>query len=172
MEIFRDFAKKIVTKEDLIFFLEEINLVQRLIFKNTNIPLSEKVKENRDEDFGKEDEEKKVPSFNFAFAQLIEELEKKKIISKNPEENRIFFENFKKYLQNLPQIKIEMAFRPKKEFVNKISLWLEKEIKQRAVLDLIFNPEIVGGAIIEYQGRQINFSLAKKIDELISQKQL
>jgi len=156
MEIFRDFAKKIVTKEDLIFFLEEINLVQRLIFKNINIPLSERTKENISEDFRKE----------------LEELEKKKIISKNPEENRIFFENFKKYLQNLPQIKIEMAFQPKKEFVNKISFWLEKEINQRVVLDLIFNSEIVGGAIIEYQGRQINFSLAKKIDELISQKQL
>ncbi len=143
------FAKKIVTKEDLIFFLEEINSVQRLIFKNINIPLSERAKENISEDFGKE----------------LEELEKKKIISKNPEENRIFFENFEKYLQDLPQIKIEMAFRPKKEFVNKISLWLEKEINQKVVLDLIFNPEIVGGAIIEYQGRQINFSLAKKINE-------
>ena len=156
MKIFGDFAKKIVTKEDLIFFLEEINLVKGLIFKNINIPLSKRVKENIREDFRKE----------------LEELEKKKIISKNPEENRIFFENFKKYLQNLPQVKIEMAFQPKKKFVNKIFLWLEKEINQKVVLDLIFNPEIVGGAIIEYQGKQINFTLAKKIDELVSQKQL
>ena len=156
MKVFEDFAKKIVTKEDLIFFLEEINLVKGLIFKNINIPLSKRVKENIREDFRKE----------------LEELEKKKIISKNPKENQIFFENFKKYLQNLPQVKIEMAFQPKKKFVNKIFLWLEKEINQKVVLDLIFNPEIVGGAIIEYQGKQINFSLAKKIDELVSQKQL
>ena len=156
MKIFGDFAKKIVTKEDLIFFLEEINLVKGLIFKNINIPLSKRVKENISEDFRKE----------------LEELEKKKIISKNPEENRIFFENFRKYLQNLPEVKIEMAFQPKKKFVNKIFLWLEKETNQKVILDLIFNPEIVGGAIIEYQGKQINFSLAKKIDKLVSQKQL
>ncbi len=156
MEIFRDFAKKIVTKEDLLFLLEEINLVQESIFKNINIPLSERVKGNIEEDFRKE----------------LEELEKKKIISKNPEDNRIFFENFEKHLQNLPQIKIVIAFQPKKEFINKISLWLEKEINQKVILDFNFNPEIVGGALIEYQGRQINLSLAKEIDKLFSQKQL
>jgi len=156
MKIFCNFAKKIVTKEDLIFFLEEINLVKGVIFKNINIPLSKKVKRNISEDFRKE----------------LEELERKKIISKNPEKNQIFFENLKKYLQKFPQVKIEIAFQPKKKFVNEISLWLEKEINQKIVLDLTFNPKIVGGAIIEYQGKQINFSLAKKIDELIFQKQL
>ena len=89
-----------------------------------------------------------------------------KIISKNPEDNRIFFENLKKYLQNLPQVKIVIAFRPKKEFINKISLWLEKEINQKVILDLAFNPEIVGGALIEYQGRQVDLSLAKEIESL------
>jgi hypothetical protein len=172
MEIFGDFAKKIVTKEDLIFFLEEINLVQGLIFKNINIPLSKRVKGNISEEDKSSSSPLAKARVSEDFRKELEELEKKKIISKNPEENRIFFENFKKYLQNLPQVKIEMAFQPKKEFVNKIFLWLEKEINQKVVLDLIFNPEIIGGAIIEYQGRQINFSLAKKIDELVSQKQL
>jgi len=156
MEIFKDFAKKIVTKEDLLFLQEEINLVQESIFKNINIPLSERVKKKISEDFRKE----------------LEKLEKKKIISKNPEDNRIFFENFKKHLQNLPQIKIVIAFQPKKEFINKISLWLKKEINQKVILDLTFNSEIVGGALIEYQGRQINLSLTKEIDKLFSQKQL
>ena len=57
MKIFSNFAKKIVTREDLIFFLEEINLVKGAIFKNINIPLSKKVKRNISEDFRKELEE-------------------------------------------------------------------------------------------------------------------
>ena len=154
MEIFGDFSKKIVTKEDLLSLLEEIDLVQELIFKNINIPLSERAKGNVSEGFRKE----------------LEELEKKKIISTNPEDNRIFFENLKKYLQNLPQVKIVIAFRPKKEFINKISLWLEKEINQKVILDLAFNPEIVGGALIEYQGRQVDFSLAKEIKSLFNHR--
>ena len=156
MNIFDNFSKKIITKEDLIFYLEEINLVKRLIFKNINIPLSEKAKGKISEHFRKE----------------IEKLEKNKIISKKPEKNQILFENFEKYLQNLPQIKIKIAFHAKEKFVNEISFWLEKEIKQKVILDLIFNPKIVGGAIIEYKGKQFNFSLAKKIDKLVLQKQL
>jgi len=156
MKIFDDFAKKIITKKDLIFCLKEINLVKKLIFKNINIPLSKKTKEKISENFRKE----------------IERLENKKIISKDPEKNLILFENFEKYLQNLPQIKIKIAFHAKKKFVNKISFWLKKEIKQKVILDLIFNPKIVGGAIIEYKGRQINLSLDKKIDTLVSQKKL
>lgn len=170
MEIFGDFSKKIVTKEDLLSLLEEIDLVQELIFKNINIPLSERAKGN----MGEED---KFSSSPFAKARVgddfrkeLEELEKKKIISTNPEDNRIFFENLKKYLQNLPQVKIVIAFRPKKEFINKISLWLEKEINQKVILDLAFNPEIVGGALIEYQGRQVDFSLAKEIKSLFNHR--
>jgi len=155
-EIFKDFTKKIIIREDLIFSLEEISLAQGLIFKDTHIPLSEKVKGKVGEDFRK----------------CLESLEKEKIISKVPEKNQIFFENLKKYLQNLPQIKMEIAFQPKREFLKEISSWVEKESKQKVVLDLIFNPEIIGGAIIEYQGRYFDFSLAKKVDELISKKSL
>jgi len=164
MEIFRELTKKIFTKEDLILLIEKINLVQGLIFKNINVPLSERAKKDIEKNY-------KDSKFSpFDFVHIIEELEKKEIVSKNPEKNRIFFENFKKYLQSIPQIKITIAFQPKKESINKISLWLEKEIKQKVILDLEVNPEIVGGAIIEYQGRQINLSLVREIDELFSQK--
>ena len=149
-KVFEESAKQIKTKEDLISLLNQINSIQGLIFKDLNSLLSEKAKEKISQDFKKK----------------LEKLEKENIISKNPEKNQIFFENFKKYLENIPQVKITTSFQPQKESINKISSWLKKEIKENVILDLIFNPEITGGIIIEYQGRQIDLSLAKKIEEL------
>jgi F0F1-type ATP synthase delta subunit len=144
------FKEEILTQEDLIFLLEEISVVEKLIFKKINISLSEKAKENISE----------------KFIEKLKELEKEKIISINPENNRIFFEKLKKYLQELNQIKIIIGFQPQKKFIDKVSSWLEKELKQKLILNLILNPEIVAGAIIEYQGKQIDFSLIKEIEKL------
>ena len=57
-----------------------------------------------------------------------------------------------KYLRSLPEIKLEIAFSPENNFLEKISQWFEKELGQKIILDLTVNPKIVGGAIIEYQG--------------------
>lgn len=152
-ESFKELSKKIITKEDLVFLLGEINLVQKSVFKDIDIPLSERVQENISEDF----------------KQFIKKLEEEKIILKNPQENQTFFDNLKKYLQSLPQIKIEVAFPPEKKFIDKVFLWLKKEFNQKLILDLVFNPKIIGGAVIEYKGKRINLSLAKKIDELENQ---
>jgi F0F1-type ATP synthase delta subunit len=63
-------------------------------------------------------------------------------------------------------MRIVIAFEPRPEFIKKIILWLREELKQKVILDLILNSEIVGGAIIEYQGKELDFSIAKKIDEI------
>ena len=112
-QVFEELVKKIRTKEELIFFLEEISR--------------------------KKLEKEEVTS----------ELEKK--------------------LRSLPEIKLEIAFSPDDDFLNRISQWLEKELGQKIILDLTINPKVVAGAIIEYQGNWREFSLAKEIDQLISQ---
>lgn len=157
-KVLEDFAKKIKTKEELIFYLEEITQVQQIIIKNKRKPLtlSKKIE-------GKVSEE---------FKNFLERLEKEEAISKNLGQQSSFLEKVKKYLQSLPEIKLEIAFLPSREFLTRINQWLEKELGQKIILDLIINPKIVGGAVIEYQGNWRNFSLGKEIDKLISQKSL
>jgi len=111
----KNLAEKIRTKEELIFFLEEI--------------AKKKLKLEKEE---------------------ISKLEKK--------------------LRSLPEIKLEIAFSPDDNFINKISWWLEKALGQKIILDIIVNPKVVAGAIIEYQGNWRDFSLAKKIDQLFASK--
>ena len=152
-EIFEDLIKKIITKEELILFLEEINRTKQYVFKNVDTPLSERVK-------GKTRE---------GFRNYLKKLEKSGSISGPPNQQFSFFEEIEKCLREVPQIKLEIAFAPSEDFLLKIKKWFREENRQEVILDLTVNHRITGGAIIEYQGQYRNFSLAKRIDELVSQ---
>ena len=149
-EIFEDLTKKIITKEDLILFLEEINLLEQIVFKNIEVPLSERVK-------GKIREE---------FRDELQKLEKESIISGSPNQQFSFFDELKNYLQKIPQVKLEIAFEPSEDFLLRIKKWFKEENHQEVILDITVNPKIVGGAIIEYQGYFRDFSLVKEMDKL------
>lgn len=147
---FQNLIKEIITKEDLILFFEEIKIVENFIFKEFKIPLSEKVKGKVREEFRKE----------------LKKLEDEGAISKSPDQQFSFFEELKKELQKIPQVKLEIAFEPSQNFLLKIKGWFKERNNQEIILDITKNPEIVAGAIIEYQGKYIDLSLVKKLNEL------
>lgn len=150
---FEEFVKKIRTKEELISLLEEILKIKPIIFKNKEGLASKKVK-------GAVSEKLK---------ELIENLEKEGEFSrKNLREQSALLENLEKELESLPKIKLEIAFAPSENFLDRISQFIKKELGQRTILDLTINPNIVGGAIIEYRGNWRDFSVAKRIDELMN----
>jgi F0F1-type ATP synthase delta subunit len=153
---FEGLIKRIRTKEELIFFLEEIARVRAIIFKNGGAAeLMRKTTEGKTE--GGEELKK-----------FLEKWEKEKVISANREKQSDFFRKLEKDLQSLPKIKLEIAFSPNEDFLDKISQWLEKELRQKTILDITVNPDIVGGAVVEYQGNWRDFSLAKEIDGIVS----
>lgn len=155
-EIEEEISKKIITREDLIFFLEEIEILKGFIFKNPKINLSEKVR-------GKLSEE---------FIAWIEGLENKKIIPPFPHQQILFFEELKKFLLNLPQLNLEIAFQPSSQFILKIKNWLKENTGKEMIIDYLVNPEIGGGAIIKYGGKYLNFSLSKKINKSVSEMKI
>ncbi|MFW6282471.1 MAG: F0F1 ATP synthase subunit delta, partial [Minisyncoccales bacterium] len=59
---------------------------------------------------------------------------------------------------------------PSKEFIEKISNKIEKEVGEKVILNLIINHKITGGIIIEYRGKYLDLSLSKKINKSIAQK--
>ncbi len=143
---FIEIEEKIKTKEDLIFYLEEIDLAGELILKNIKSSTAEKMQEKISQDL---------------VDLLIKVEEKEKI--KDLNQLAFFLRLLKKHLLSLPQIKMEIAFRPNEKTVFKISRWLEEELGKKIILDLNVNYSIVAGAIIEYEGRRVDFSLAKEI---------
>ncbi len=147
-ETFSLLTKEIITAEDLYFFIEQINVIKKYLFADiTKGSLFERIK-------GKVDERIRLK---------LEELEKKNLLPQELIEKSVFFEELKKYLHSLPQIKLEVAFLPNKTFLTKIKKWLEETINREMVLDILVNPEIVGGVNIEYQGKYFGWSLAEKL---------
>ncbi len=92
----------------------------------------------------------------------LEEIESKKYKEKFPSKE---LSQMKKTLLGLPIVKLEIAFSPSEEFLQKISNWMEKNLGKKVILDVTVNPKIIGGAIIEYQGKWRDFSLVKKLKE-------
>lgn len=153
MEKFKGFLEKILTMEDLLFFLGEIKLAESVIFVKPEVPFFEKIKGVVSQEFIEE----------------LKKLESLSLFPKNPPEISEFLKELKEILQSLPILKLELAFLPSRSFLEKISLFLGKKI----VLDVKVNPEIVGGAILEYKGKYLNLSLEKKVAEIqktLSQK--
>jgi F0F1-type ATP synthase delta subunit len=142
--------KNVFTKEDLISLKQEISEIQKKIFSQSGL-LSEKVK-------------------NIARRELLEfilEAESKGEIYFDPKEQFEFLENLKRRLESLPVLKMVLAFSPPVGTIEKISQFLERELGKKIILDLSCNPEIIGGAILEYEGKYINLSLAKNLEKIL-----
>ena len=149
-EIFKKISDKIITEEDLIFFLDQLTIVKKCLFLQTQIPLSERLKNKIDEKLRKE----------------IEKLEKEKVLPSSPEDQSSFFKELENFLLKIPKVKLEIAFTPTEEFISKIKEWFKEKIKKKVILDIVVNPKIVGGARIEFQGKWRDFSLEKEIEKL------
>jgi len=149
-EYFLKLEEKIKTQEDLIFFLEEIDLASDLILKEPQKKFSQKLEGKISKDL----------------LEILKELEEKDKRYQDPQEQVFFLQLLKNHLKSLPKVKIEIAFEPEKETLEKISQWFKENLKKKVILDLKINPKIIGGAKIEYQGKWRDFSLAKKIKEM------
>ncbi len=146
---FSKLAENVLTKEDLISLLEEIDFVENLIFKEKEKKLSEKI-------------ERKV---SFDLENFVKELEKKEKLENLKEVEKIF-ENLKKYLLSLPQIKLKIAFEPKRDFQEKIAKIFDKKL----ILDFEVDPEIIGGVIVEYEGKIFDFSLKRNLERILKEE--
>lgn len=148
-KFFTMLEKKIKTKSDLIFYLENIDLAMEMIMKNHGDFLSEKL------------EKSTIGDLKNILLQLASE-EK----YEEAEQQIFFLQLLKKHILFLPQVKLEISFYPEQEVIVKIRDWFQKELGEGAIVDLIINPRVIGGAVIEYKGKLIDFSVAKKMEKI------
>lgn len=73
--------------------------------------------------------------------------------------------NLEKEIQELPRIHLIVGFEPNDETITKIHTWLRSEVSSNLILDLVYDYQILGGAIIEYQGKFADYSTKKKISD-------
>lgn len=60
-------------------------------------------------------------------------------------------------------VEMTLAFKPDNAAITYFSDWIKKNVGSDAIIDLQFNPSIVGGAQIIYNGMYKDYSIRKKL---------
>lgn len=76
-----------------------------------------------------------------------------------------FLRNLKTKIAGLRPIKLTLAFEPDGEFIKRLFAWVRQNIGDSVVLDFSVNPEILGGALVEWQGKYFDLSLKNSLGE-------
>jgi hypothetical protein len=78
----------------------------------------------------------------------------------NPE---TYIKKLKGELESFKTLKIGLAFEPSLKGIEKFSDWVKKNVGKKVLLDL-YQKQIVGGAIVEFDGEYRDYSLKKKLN--------
>lgn len=84
-----------------------------------------------------------------------------------PSDIQNVLEKIKKYILALPVLELTVAYTPSAKTERRIVEWCEDNIGTNVILKFRKDPSIVAGAVISYQGRMHDYSLEKKINELL-----
>ncbi len=72
--------------------------------------------------------------------------------------------DLRRRLESMTKIQITTAFAPDYKFILKLKDWVNTNIKKDILVDFEFDPMLLGGAQVIYNGRYKDYSLAKSLD--------
>ncbi len=108
---------------------------------------------------------------------LIEEfgIEKKDKFIMQLHENKLstnindFLKTLPEIVAKIPIITITIAFEPSQETLQSISQWFLINLKTQYILDLQIDRKIIGGAVINFNGKYKDYSIKPLFNEIIKQ---
>jgi F0F1-type ATP synthase delta subunit len=89
----------------------------------------------------------------------------------NHEDMKLFLTGLKAELQSCEIITLTIAFEPSAELVTTISDWVHNNLGSKVLLEVNVDPYIIGGAIIIFNGKYLNISVKKKLDDILTRNQ-
>ena len=151
---FGDFEEKISTTTDLNNLLADIGEAESASYSAAASILSHKLKS-------------KVSPI---FETILRKLEDEGAIPESQEGRVEYFQKLRDYLQNLPEIRLELAFKPSSDFIKKMATFIRSDSGKTIVLDIEVKPAILAGATIEYNGNYKDYSYSSKLEQLLKEK--
>lgn len=148
-ELYGKLFEEINTLEDSVTFSHQLDDLAASLYK-TKQKFEEKVDEHLDNTYKNE------------FLNLVEAC---KVDVKTPDSVEKFINEIKAKLKVLPVISMEIAFEPTTSNILHIAEWISFNLKQKVLLDLKINPRLIGGAVVGFNGKMVNASLKRKIEE-------
>jgi F0F1-type ATP synthase delta subunit len=73
--------------------------------------------------------------------------------------------DFRESLSSLKLIKLTLAYEPSDEDLDLIASWVRENILPTLVLDVSISFDILGGVVVEYEGKYFDLSLAKAVSQ-------
>lgn len=126
--------------------------------------------ERKDLEYERRNIEEEVWNIEDEIAQLEEEINNLKNKEggslDDPQKQLELLESLEEFLRSFCEVKLTLALFPEREVLTNINDWLKGEIKKPVVLNIETDPNLVGGAVVEYEGRWGDFSLRKKMEEV------
>lgn len=148
--------EKIHTTDDRVYLIEKLDELSQTNYS---------VKSTFEDEVGK--------LFSLGFADSILEAAKSKNINlSDPQAVQSFLEDLKTEIQSIPNITLRLAFEPSYDLLRNISIWYKNTIGTKYIVEYTYNPDIVGGVVIEDNGKYIDCSVKKIIQEKLKQNNL
>ncbi len=151
---FKDFEEKISTTEDLNSLLTDISEAESASYSAGPNVLSHRLR-------GK---------VSPIFEAILQKFEQEKVIPESQEEKVEYFQKLRDYLQNLPKVRLELAFEPSGEFIKKMVTFIRNDSRKTTVLDIEVKPAILAGATIEHDGNYKDYSFSNKLEQLLKER--
>lgn len=67
-------------------------------------------------------------------------------------------------VENLCKIQLTTSFVPNAVFIETLKDWVRNNLKKDTLIDMNYDPEVLGGAIVVYNGVYKDYSLSKSLD--------
>lgn len=151
-----DILEAIYTKDQALLFHNQLDTLINSIF-TTNISPQQKI------------EQLFTLEVKNAFLTT---LGKNNIDTKDPMIVKNFIVTLKQELDSLPILILQLAFEPTAQTLKKISDWFVRSLNKKYLLDIQIRKEIIGGTVIIVNGRILDYSLIKKIQQLYKNRSL
>ena len=102
-------------------------------------------------------------------ARVAEQL--RDLIEKSGASEEELLKNMQKEIEKIKVLKITIAFEPTYATIVRISQWVKQNISNYTVIQTIYDKEIVGGVVVEYEGNYRDYSLKKNFQTLLNENE-
>lgn len=120
---------------------------------------------------GKEEFEKALQSIRAQVAEVLrDEFLNKDPKYQNKEMIKDFLTQLKEKAQNLNPIPITLAFSPSEHTIEVLHEWVLKNLGETYVLDIEVDQTILAGICLTLEGKYLDLSLKKKLEEVFKNK--
>lgn len=94
----------------------------------------------------------------------------KKRTKPSREEIGAFLEGLRKRLQEKKRLRLTLAFEPSESVIDALAAWTSRNLGEEWLLEFSRDDSVVGGCVIEQEGRYADYSVRKRLDEEFATK--